>query len=137
MGWSVYNRLKYHPGILDALGYQQNRAGLLTREDVAKALDVKTLFIGEASYNSSAPGQTDSLADIWGKDLIFYVRPERAAPYQVSLGYYLTYESEAPRKVYKFPVNNPPESTGIIVTDHYDMFLSNVAAGYLVKNAVA
>lgn len=137
MSWDVYNTLKYHPAILEALGYAQNRAGLLSREDIARAMDVKYLYVSEAAYNTAAKGQTDALASVWGKDLVFYVRPERAAPYQVSLGYYLTYENEGPRKVYKFAVNNPPESTGIIVMDSYDMFLSNVSAAFLYKNAVA
>lgn len=137
MSWKVYNTLKYHPSILDALGYAQNRAGLLSKEDIMRAMDVKHLYIGEASYESAAKGQTSSLADAWGKNIVFYVRPDKAAPYQVSLGYYLTYESSQPRKVYKFAVNNPPESTGIIVTDHYDMFFGNVNAAYLIKDAIA
>lgn len=137
MSWKVYNTLKYHPAILEALGFAQNRAGLLSREDIAKAMDVKYLYIGEASYESAAKGQTSSLADVWGKNVIFYVRPDQAAKYQVSLGYYLTMAGEGPRKVYKFAVNNPPESTGVIVQDSYDMFLSNVSAAYLIKNAIA
>lgn len=137
MSWGVYNVLKYHPSILTALGYAANRAGLLSREDIARAMDVKYLYISDAAMNTAAKGQAETLASVWGRDLIFYVRPEKAAPYQTSLGYYLTYENEGPRKVYKFAVNNPPESTGIIVMDSYDMFLSNVKAGYLVKNAIA
>lgn len=137
MSWEVYNKLKYHPAILEGLGYSLNRAGLLTRDDVKRALDVQELFIAEAVNNTAKKGQADVLAPVWNKDIVFFVRPDRAAPYQVSLGYYLTYESEQARKVYKYAVNNPPESTGIIATDHYDMFLSNTAAAYLIKNAVA
>lgn len=137
MSWEVFNSLKYHPGILEALGYKDNRAGLLTKDDIARAMDVRQLFIGEPSFNSAKDGQSSSLGSVWGKNIIFYVRPQSVGKYQVSLGYYLTYRSEPARKVHKFPVNNPPGSTGLIVTDHYDMLIGNAGAGYLIKDAIA
>lgn len=134
--WQVYNQLKYHPGILDALGFSMNRAGLLTREDIAKALDVKNLYIAEGVYNSAKDGQTAVLSEIWGKDVVFFYRPDSAAKYQTSLGYQIAIPSEQ-YNVYKHPVHNPPGSTGLIVTNNYDMLLSDVGAAYLIKAAIA
>jgi hypothetical protein len=88
-------------------------------------------------YNSANEGQTDSLAAVWGKHIIFGVLPLQAQVRQVSLGYLVQYAGEAPRKVYKYAVNNPPESNAILVEDNYDMFISNANAGYLIKNAIA
>lgn len=137
MSWDVYNVIKYHPGILEALGFKDDRAGMLSVEEVARAMGVQQLMIGSARYESANEGQTSSLASVWGKHIVFYVRPQQAAKYQVSLGYYVKYRNKDARKVYKFDVNNPPESTGIIVRDDYDQFFGNVNAAYLIKNAIA
>ena len=136
MDWAVYNQLKYHPGILEALGFSANRAGLLSREDIAKALDVKNLYVAEGVYNSAKLGQADVLAPLWGKDVVFFYKPDSVAKHQTSLGY----EMFIPGRDYavsKFAVNNPPGSTGIVVTNSYDQLLSNIKAGYLIKNAIA
>ena len=102
---------------------------------MAVAFGVEKIIISSAMYESAAEGQTSSLSACFGKNAIFAVVPDRAAAYQVSLGYRI--QQSQPRKVYKYAINNPPESTGILVEDSYDMLISNVSAAYLVKNAVA
>jgi hypothetical protein len=135
MSWQVWNQIRFSGKILDALGYKYNRGGGLSHDELAVAFGVDKLIISEVMYESAAEGQTSSLSPAFGKNAIFAVVPDRAAPYQVSLGYRI--QQSAPRKVYKYAVNNPPESTAILVEDSYDLFLSNVLAGYLIKNAVA
>ena len=135
MSWQVWNQIRFSGKILDALGYKYNRGGGLSHDELAVAFGVDKLIISEVMYESAAEGQTSSLSPAFGKNAIFAVVPDRAAPYQVSLGYRI--QQSAPRKVYKYSVFNPPESTAILVEDSYDLFLSNVLAGYLIKNAVA
>ena len=135
MSWQVWNQIRFSGKILDALGYKYNRGGGLSHDELAVAFGVEKLIISEVMYESAAEGQTSSLAPAFGKNAIFAVVPDRAVPYQVSLGYRI--QQSAPRKVYKYSVFNPPESTAILVEDNYDLFLSNVLAGYLIKNAVA
>lgn len=137
MSWPVFNCLAYHPGILDALGFTQNRAGQLSEPELAKAMGVKRLLVAMPQFNSAAEGQTDVRANAWGKHIVFGVMPMRAQVYQVSLGYYLTLQGRRPREVFKFEMNNPPRSTGIIVQDHWDMLISNASAGYLITDAIA
>ena len=135
MSWQVWNQIRFSSKILDALGYKYNRGGGLTHDELAVAFGVSKLIISEVMYESSAEGQTSSLSPAFGKNAIFAVVPDRAAPYQVSLGYRI--QQAGPRKVYKYAVNNPPESTAILVEDSYDMFLSNVKAASLIKDVVA
>lgn len=137
MSWQVADKLAYHPAILDALGFTQNRAGQLTEAELAKAMGVRRLFIADVMYNSAVLGQTDSLTDIWGRDVIFFVRPDRADLRQQSLGYYLKYKGERPRQVYKNPIKNPPNATEVIVTDNHDFMLTDVTCGYLIKDAIS
>lgn len=137
MDWEVADKLRYHPQILDSLGFKDNRPGGLNDLELASALGVRRVLIAEGMYNSAKEGQTDVLAALWGKHVVFAVLPEKAQPFQVSLGYRIQINGSAPRKVYKYDVNNPPESMGILVEDEYDMFISNANAAYLIKNAIA
>lgn len=137
MDWNVWNTLVYHPAILEALGYKHNRTGALSTDELAKAMGVQKLLVAEAVHNSGKEGQADSLAAVWSKNIIFAVVPEKAMPYQTSLGYYVKYSKSQPRKVYKYDGQNPPGSTVILVEDEYDLLISNEKAGYLLKNAIA
>ena len=49
----------------------------------------------------------------------------------------LTDQKRSARSVYKYPINNPPGATGIIVQDNWDFFLADVTAGYLIKDVIA
>jgi hypothetical protein len=133
----VADQLRYHPMLLDFLGFKENRPGGLGDQELAKALNVKRLLIADADYNTAKEGQADSLGAIWGKHLWFGHCPETAVQQQVSAGYQVRLKGSSPRKVYKYAIDNPPESTGILVEDEYDMLLSNVGALYLIKNAIA
>lgn len=137
MAWKVFNTLSYHPGILEALGFQMNRAGTLSEQEVASAMKVQRLLVGQPKYNSAALGQTDVLSDVWGKNIVFAVLPKTAAKFQVSLGYQVRRIGEQPFQTSKWEHNNPRGATGILVTDAYDDLLSNVNAAYLIKDAIA
>ena len=135
--YDVVQTLRYHPQLLDALGFKEQKPGGLSDQDLAKAFNVKKIFIPSAQYNSAKEGQTASMANVWGKHLILAVLPDAAAKYQTSLGYNIRLNDGQPRKVYKESLFNPPGSTEILVEDEYDMLLSNVTAGYLIKDAIA
>lgn len=137
LDWAVWDKLRYHPQILDALGFKENRPGGLQVSELASAMGVKKVLIAEAVYNNSKQGQSDSIEAVWGKHIVFCYVPDRAMPYQVSLGYMVTIDGDSPRKVYKQNLFNPPGSKEILVEDQYDFLLSDVNGAYLIKNAIA
>lgn len=137
MDIKVWNQLRFHPQMLDALGYKYGRPGGLSEDEMAAALGVDKVLYGKARYESAKEGQSSSLAPVWGKNLIFAVAPESAQIQQVSLGYMVRLAGESPRKVYKEANFNPPGSTKILVEDEYEMLISNPLAGYLVAGAIA
>lgn len=137
MDKAVSKVLKRHPQLFDRLGIKYNQTGYMSDAQLAEALEVETLLIAEGVYNSAKEGQTDVIAPIWGKHMWFGVIPKSAAPYQISLGYELTFEGQQPRQVTKWAENNPRGSTAVLVNDDYCHFLSNAAAAYFIKNAIA
>lgn len=136
MSWEVFNKLKFHPQLLE-LGYIQNRTGQLSVQDLAIIMEVDRVLIGAASYETAALGQSSSLGPIWGKHIVFGKLPTTARKRQVSLGYTIRKGGESQNQVFSYMPGNPPGSKAVIVTDNYDDLLSNVSAGYLIRNAVA
>jgi len=137
MDWQVAQYLKFHPALLESLGFKDSRPGGLSMQELAKAMEVEEVMIAKAMYEGSNEGQANSLQSIWGKHLWFAQLPKTARKYQTSLGYHLTMRGEKPRQVFKSPINNPPKATSIIVTDNYQFFLTDVGAAYLIKDAIA
>lgn len=132
--WKV---LRYHPQLLDQLGYKWNRPGGMNQDEMARALGVDEVLFGEARYESAAEGQASSLASVWGKGIVFCVSPDKPSIQQKSVGYLVSPTGGQPRKVYKEAQFNPPGATKILVEDEYDMLISDAACAYLIAAAVA
>ncbi len=137
IGATVLTVLKYHPAILDKLGFKNNRAGSLSIDELARALDVKRILVGEAVYNAAKKGQPDDIRDIWGKVAILCLTAKTASKRQKTLGYRVTKSGQKPRQVFKNNISNPPGAKEIIVEDIYDQVLTDTNAAYLIKDAIA
>lgn len=137
MDVKVARALRYHPQLLDQLGYKMARPGGLSNAELAAALELDRVIVGDARYESAKEGQASSLASIWGKDISLLVAPDSAAVGQVSAGYWVRLAGSSPRQVSKEPKFNPPGSMEVLCEDKYDLLLSNQLAGYLIKAAIA
>lgn len=133
----VYDNLTFHVGVLDKLGYKDNRAGQLTQQELARAFEVDRVLVAEAVYNSAKEGQADSIAPVWGKDMIFaYINPT-AGKYMKTLGFHVRMRSMNDIQVYKNALQNPPGASEILVSNWYDDLLTDVSCAYLIKDAIA
>jgi hypothetical protein len=137
LSWEVAETLRFHPQLLDMLGFKYARPGGLSDQELATVFGVQKILVGMAMYESAVEGQTEALSNIWGKHILLARLPDSAAVMQTSLGYRFGYAGQSPRQVYKYDLNNPPGAQGVLVEDNYDYVLSNIGAGYLIKNAIA
>jgi hypothetical protein len=135
--WKVWNILRFHPAMLNALGFKDNRPGGLSKQELAIAMGVDEIMVPSAVYESAKEGQTSSLSQIWGNSILFYRKPVGGAPakMQMSLGYQMRLTGRT-RRVFKYSVNNPPNSNAIIVDDSYDFLIAYVKSAYLIKDAI-
>lgn len=137
MPWPVFQTMRYSPQVLESLGYRENRVGKIRFEELKDFLEVDELFVADVKFNSAAEGQADSLTDVWNKDIVMFVRPARPGLRQLSLGYNIHHMGEQAREVQRTKLHNPPKSESIIVTDAYDLLVSDAKCGFLIKNAIA
>ncbi len=137
MNWETYQNLRFHHQLLDKLGYKYDRAGGMSLQELAFALDLEKIFIGKATYVSSKRGQTDTFANIWGNHLLYcYIAPQIGLR-QKTLGIEVRKNKTSPREVYKWANKEPVNSDTISVLDNYDQLILNATCGYLIQNAIA
>jgi hypothetical protein len=134
---NVAEVLSYHPEVIENLGFKYDKAGALTYEDIQKFMKVQFLHVPNVGYNSAKEGQTASLGSLYSDSVLLYLAPAQAAKKQQSLGYYLTLRGSEGKKVYKSQVDNPPESTQVIVKDVYGFKGVNFDCGYLISDTLA
>lgn len=136
MSWEVYNQLRYHPAILDKLGFKDSRPGGLTGEEIAKAFDLKECIIADSSYNTAKKGATASFAPVWGKHFVLFHSEASAAKRQTTLGYNVTLfdgDKQVATKEHPEVLN----ADVVICEDKRDQIITDVTCAYLIKNAVA
>jgi hypothetical protein len=135
MSWEVFEVLKFHTKLLELTKHTKTMDGGLGIGQLASAMGVKKLHIGIVPYNSAKQGQTDSLANVWGKHMGFYVAPSKVGKKQVTLGYRI--QRKNPRRVFKNKLDNPPGSKEILADDSYQFLIVDTTAAYLIKDAIA
>jgi len=90
LGKAVYDKLKYHPKIIELIKYSQK--GVLTTDLMASIFGIEKVIVGKAGYNTAKEGKTAVLSYLWGKNAILaYVEP-RPGIKKFSLGY--TFQSQ-------------------------------------------
>lgn len=135
MDYKVMDYLRFHPAILENLGFTRARAGQMTVNELAMALDVDNVYIAKAVYNTSDQGQDNSLSPVWGKHFVMFYAPKSPTLRDQTLGFYV--KQNAGRTVYVNPQDEPPLSEKIQVIDKYDYVITDVNCGYLIYNAIA
>lgn len=131
------------PSVVDRIKYTNGQKA--REEQIANLLGVSELVIGGAVYNSAAEGATMTLADIWGDDLLFFVK--NPSPGKRMMRYGAWYVKN---ELYTFEAEDPKRGSGdgrvrelemgwewllapgAVVSSSDDDFI----AGYLVKNII-
>jgi hypothetical protein len=80
LGYEVYTALRQHPLILEYVSRTSNSVGIVSNEDIARALDVETIYVGKAVANTAVEGQTAVNGYIWGKLCLFARLRQSPAP---------------------------------------------------------
>ena len=136
MDRKTFNTLSTHPEMLRALGFADARPGGILENEMARAMQVERVLIDSSVYNAAKEGQADDVQAVFGRNIVFAVLPRSAARRQVSLGYRIQ-QFGTPRAVFRSDVDDPPETTRIIVRDTYELRFTNTDAGYLIKDTIA
>lgn len=82
--YAVQQKLKYHTKLTNLLASTVDKR--LTDGQLKEVLEVEQIYTPEGIYNTANPGQTVSMSDIWGKDVIFAYVTDRPRIRDITLG---------------------------------------------------
>jgi len=136
MSRAVVEVLRLHPFFVD----QVRGVRLPSNDDVVNILKgffgFEEVVIGRAKYVSSVEGQTDVLADVWGKNFIVYYAPSTPSLFAKSFGY----SFQLANRNWSVRTRREPiadEGELIKVQHARDDKVLTATAAYLIKNAIA
>lgn len=133
--YDVFLKFKQHPDVRDNLKY--TNGGQLSDADmgnfIKQMFNLKNVWIGTAVHNNSEEGQSDSLADIWTKDVWLLYVTDRPSLRRATFGYTI---EDVPRQVDMYR-EEPKLSDVVRVRHSYDANICDPYLGYYIKNAIA
>jgi len=124
----TYTAIKNHVSVLDRTKYTSSD---MTVEMLQGLFDLPKILVANASYDSSAPGVTESIGQIWPDNSWVGYRPERPGPLQPSAGY--VFRRSTPM-VKRWRVDER-ESEAIEVQMKYAVKVVASLSGYLIANS--
>ncbi len=129
MGFKVWQALRNNAKIKTFLGDGE----LLSRARLAEILGVQEILVGTVLFNTAKAGQTTTLGDMWGKDILFFYREPRPAQRRPSFGYRFVAQGLRAFRWRDTPVNCDVLRVNEISAEK----LVATQLGFLVKAAVA
>jgi hypothetical protein len=134
----VFSKLVFLPEILSTLGFSSRPSGIspayIKPEALAAALGVYKIIVPEGIYNSAADGQTDVLANMWGKHAWAAYIPATPKVKEHCFGY--TVKKRDAILVDRW---RDEDRMGFWVRGHdaYDQYVMNADCVYMIENAIA
>ncbi|CAG2129160.1 hypothetical protein [Cupriavidus numazuensis] len=74
IGRAAWTKLILHPRVIDYVNGKGGTSGGVTRQQLANALELEEILVGEAFVNTARRGQAMSLQRTWGKHAAFTYR---------------------------------------------------------------
>lgn len=141
VGLEVHDQLKRHPVLLDI--YKHTQKGILTKDLIKEAMNVKEYIVGEKVYISTKLGQSAANTTrtfLWGKFCALLVIPKAAAIDEPSWGYTFLHTLFGTLTAMVSKWKSPELGKGGItveVSRSYDVKVTGQNAGALLSAVIA
>jgi len=141
IAWDVLQKLRFHPDIVDRFPWAVKISSDMILSAVGSLFGIDRLLVWKAQYNSADLGQTDTLADIWTKDVV--VAYIENSPTLMSRSFAFTYQKKAPRRIQVLGQGQgwletiQRKSEYIQISDKFQQKLIDEKCAYLIEAAIA
>lgn len=139
VGQSAWTVLRMHPKLVAAINGNNSTAGVVTREDLARKLEIEEILVGAALVNNARRGQAPSIAKAWGKDIALHYRERLSTVSESAVTYGFTAQN-GDRVAGAWPDKDAGGLKGGVRVRSGEEVAEVICAsdcGYLFKNAVA
>lgn len=129
----VWRKFRTLDEVKDMLGFKYAGTAVPTAQQVAAALGVRQILIGSGMYNSAKDGQTDTLAQMWGKHAWAMHIPANPQLKEQAFGWTPRTKGAVVDKWY----DSDRKGFWVRNTDAYDQYIMDEKCAYMIENAVA
>jgi hypothetical protein len=92
MGHKIWQALSSHPHIVNAIRGNVTGQGIVTREELARLLEIQEIIVGEGFVNTAKKGQGANLQRVWGNSIqALYIDPTSRPEGGVTFGFTAEY----------------------------------------------
>lgn len=143
LGQAVWTKLRTHPKITAAVypqgGNATGGATAVARQALADLLELDEVVIGKSWYNSAKPGQTASMARLWGKHAAFLYRPKQivSPTSTITFGFTAQWGDRIAGTIQGDPNIGIRGGNRVRVGESVKEIVAASDAGYFFQNAVA
>lgn len=136
-GQTTFTKLRQHPKIVQAVFGTAQVGGSVTREQLAKVLEIGRIEVGAGFVNTAKKGQAAVNQRVWGKHAAFlYIDSEAALSQQPCWGFTAQWGGKTAGDISE-PKMGLRGSTRVRVGESLKEVVSAPALGYIFQNAVA
>lgn len=138
MGQSVWDVIRSHPHIVNAVRGQTTTRGIITREEFGRLFEIPKVLVGEGFVNTARKGQAPVIQRVWGKNMAFlHIDPE-ARPDRGGITFGFTAEVNSRVAGTILDPNIGMEGGEVVrVGEKVEEIICAPDVGYLVTGAVA
>lgn len=143
IGQATWTKLRTHPKITAAIypqgGNATGGATAVARAALADLLELDEIIVGQSWYNSAKPGQTASMARLWGKHAAFLYRAPQilSTDSTITFGFTAEFGSRISGTVQNDPNIGMRGGTRVRVGEAVKEVIAANDAAYFFQNAVA
>lgn len=142
LGQAVWTQLRTHPKVTAAVfpggGNASGGATMASLQAVADVLELDNIYVGASWYNSAKPGQTASLARLWGKHCtLYYKAPQVLTTDDVTFGFTPQWGERIAGTVQNDPTIGLRGGTRVRVGESVTEVIAANDVAYFFQNAVA
>ena len=136
-GQPVWTKFKQHPKVVSKCLGSASTSGMVTKEMVIEALEIKKVIVGKAWYNSAKKGETPSMSRLWGKHIaMHYQDPLATNDSRITFGFTVQTGSRISGDMPE-PKMGLRGSVRVRAGESVREVISATDLGYFIQNAVA
>jgi hypothetical protein len=142
-GQAAWSKFRTHPKVTAALypigGNATGGGTAASKESVAALFELDEVIVGSSFYNSAKPGQTASMARLWGKHAGLFFRPQNIASTQntVTFGFTAQWGDKIAGTIDNDPDVGMRGGVRVRVGESVQEVIAANDAAYFFQNAVA
>ena len=129
--WDAFRR---DSNVRNLINGTNNGGGYVSEADVAQLLQVPNILIGDAFKNTGAEGQSESLSEVWGDNVLLYHAPQSASFDDPSFGYSIRWQGAGlpNMQVERHPYDSRTKSEDVEVGYYQDEKVTGASYAFLL-----